>query len=168
MNTPAEHETVRPSFWFLLTRLLVVFAAFGLKAATADNDLDRWIMIGAIVLPVCLLAFLCRVFSVTVTGEKVTVRQGLQSTSIGTGQLASVSAGEPAGRWPRWMRNWSLTLGTTDGRQIRTALSGVSPADRRRLLAAIGERTAPGVVRRDAAMLAMLAEGDNASARRRS
>ena len=41
MTTRANCESVRPSFWFLLTRFLVIFVAFGLKAATSDDAIDR-------------------------------------------------------------------------------------------------------------------------------
>ena len=115
-------------------------------------------MVGAITVFVILLALLCRMFSINLTQEHVTVRQGTRRVSIGWEQLTEVSVTEPAGRWPQWMRNWNLTLVGSDGKKTRVALTGVPPADRRRLLEAIEEQAPPAVIRRDTAIRDMLGE----------
>lgn len=94
--------------------------------------------------------------SVTVTSHTVTVRQPLRTVSFRLDRLRSVSGGRPPGKKRGVEALRFECIGAT-----RTSFSMVfvSPADRRRLVAALTERTAPDVVRWDEPMRAMLAEG---------
>ncbi|MGC9537578.1 hypothetical protein [Streptomyces sp. UG1] len=152
--------TVRPSFWpgAKVFSLFISFLAF--KAAVSGNTVDRWILVGGTAFVLAALVILRRLLVVTVTADTVTVRQPLRNVSISTDQLQSVSAKALSRRPPMW----ALTLVGADGTHITTSMTLVALADRRRLLAAIEQRTAPGVVHRDDALLAMIAEEDSVRA----
>ncbi|WP_328720098.1 hypothetical protein OHT52_11775 [Streptomyces sp. NBC_00247] len=147
--------SVRPGI-----RLTVMPAAFLLAAAAlrafADGGAFEWWVFG--VMAALFLAALVAVrfaCAVTVTPGTVTVRLPLRTVSFDLGQLRSVSGGRPPGK-KRGVE--ALRFEGLDGTRTSITMVAVSLADRRRLVAALTERTTPDVVRWDAPMREMLAE----------
>jgi hypothetical protein len=146
--------SVRPNIWHVAKIFALLIAFFALKAALSPDTVNQWIFVGGTAFLLATLVILHRLFAITVTSDTVTVRQLLRNVTISTDQIRSVSAKALSRRPPMW----ALTLVGADGTRTTTSLTFVALADRRRLLAAIEERTAPGVVQRDEALLAMIAE----------
>ncbi|MFF7980192.1 hypothetical protein ACFZDK_13830 [Streptomyces sp. NPDC007901] len=158
MNRTSDVISIRPNIWQAAKVSSLFIAFFAFKAALTDNSVDRWILVGATVFLLLTLLVLRRLFVVTVTPATVTVRQPFRNVSISMAQLQSVSAKALSRRPPMW----ALTLVGADGTRTTTSMTFVALADRRRLLAAIEQRTARGVVRRDDVLLAMIAEDGSA------
>ncbi|WP_037681451.1 hypothetical protein [Streptomyces griseus] len=148
--------SVRPDIWHAAKVFSLFIAFFALRAALSRDTVDRWILVGGTAFLIAALVILRRLFVVTITSDTVMVRQPLRTVSISTDELRSVSAKALSRRPPMW----ALTLVGADGTHTTTSMTFVAVAERRRLLAAIEQRTAPGVVRRDDALPAMIAEED--------
>ncbi|MFI5761994.1 hypothetical protein ACIA8F_13745 [Streptomyces sp. NPDC051563] len=116
---------------------------------------SSWILGGLSLALLLAVPSLCRLISITVAGGVLTVRHGSQRIEFPAERLAEVSVSGTGG----WLPLWTLTLVDTDGNRARSALTFMSAADRRRLLEAVEELTAPGVVRHDDALRSMLGDG---------
>lgn len=143
--------SVRPGFRRTGGIFLLAVAFFVFKAVVTGSAVDRWVLGCVAAFLLVALVVLCRFNAVTVTPDTVTVRQPLRTVSIGLDRLQSVAmSGRPV--------LWALTF-EGDGTRTAIGMAFVSPADRRRLVSALERRTAPGVVRRDAGLLAMIGAG---------
>ncbi|MFF7364929.1 hypothetical protein [Streptomyces sp. NPDC008125] len=131
----------------------VVIEAF--KAFVSGEALHWWLFGGgAVLFPAVLMAV--RRSAVTVTSSTVTVRQPLRTVSFRLNRLRSVSGGRPPGKKRAVEVLRFEGIGAT---RTSFSMAFVSPGDRRRLVAALTERTAPHVVRWDEPMRTMLAGG---------
>ncbi|WP_328299175.1 hypothetical protein OG389_16105 [Streptomyces sp. NBC_00435] len=156
MNPPPEGMSVHPGPRRVAGCLLVPFALLlWPKLFLMGGGAAPWILGGLSLALLLAVPFLCRLISVTVAGEVVTVRHGPQRISIPADRLAEVAVTGTGGRLPLW----TLSLTGTDGVRAQSALTFTTTADRRRLLAALEGLAAPGVVRHDEALRRMLGEG---------
>ncbi|MGW0853751.1 hypothetical protein [Streptomyces sp. NPDC002690] len=147
--------SVRPSARLAMFSSAFLLAAAAIKAFADGGAVAQWVFGGMAVFFLAGLVAVRFACAVTVTLDTVTVRQPLRTVSFGLGQLRSVSGGRPPGK-KRGVE--TLRFEGVDATRISFSMAAVSPADRRRLVAALTERTAPDVVRWDAPMRAMLAE----------
>ncbi|MGW2280113.1 hypothetical protein [Streptomyces sp. NPDC001770] len=147
--------SVRPGARRALAPTAILLAIEAFKAFVNGGALQWWLFGGmAVLFPAVLMAV--RRCAVTVTSHTVTVRQPLRTVSFRLDRLRSVSGGRPPDK-KRGVE--ALRFEGVGATRTSFGMAFVSPADRRRLVAALTERTAPGVVRWDAPMRAMLAEG---------
>ncbi|MFD6531829.1 hypothetical protein [Streptomyces sp. NPDC060184] len=151
----SEVVSVRPSTRRATAPTAILLAVEAFKALVSGEALQWWFFgVTALLFPAVLVAV--RRCAVTVTSRTVTVRQPLRTVSFRLDRLRSVSGGRPPGK-----KRGVETLRFQGIGATRTSFSMVfvPPADRRRLVTALTERTAPDVVRWDEPMRAMLAEG---------
>ncbi|MGW2838561.1 hypothetical protein ACWCWD_12270 [Streptomyces sp. NPDC001493] len=148
--------SVRPATRWMMAPTAFVLATNALRAVQGGEAYQWWIFGGMAVLFLGVLVAVRFKCAVTVTADTVTVRQPLRTVSFGLDRLRSVSGGFPPGKKRGLV---GLRFEGVDGTRASFSMVAVSPADRRRLVAALTERTAPDVVRWDELMRAMLAEG---------
>ncbi|MGW1465683.1 hypothetical protein ACWCPT_15255 [Streptomyces sp. NPDC002308] len=147
--------SVRPSTRRATAPTAILLAIEAFKAIVNGGALQWWLFGGtALLFPALLVAV--RRCAVTVTSHTVTVRQPLRTVSFRLDRLRSVSGGRPPGK-KRGVE--ALRFECVGATRTSFSMVAVSPADRRRLVAALAERTAPDVVRWDEPMRAMLAGG---------
>lgn len=150
---PSANFTICPSrrFSLLVVSPVVVILLPRLILNDGSGWAPVWGALLALALAVPALAWLSRI---RLDEAGVAVRQGFRSSVIPWTQLEMVRVRTLDGQ----VRMYRLVLDGKGKEHVEFALTLVRLDDRRRLLAGIEQRVAPGVVHRDAAMQAMLSK----------